>query len=104
MFNVPKNSKGKTRSVSAHARIRITNRLGLHARPASRFAQLASQFQSQIWLERDGTSVDAKSILEVLTLACPQGTDLIVKAEGPDAISAVEALEQLVKKKFGELD
>ncbi len=82
----------------------IQNRLGLHARPASRFAQLASGFESDIWLTRDGKSVDGKSILEVLTFACPAGTQLMVRAEGPDAEDAVEALAGLVAASFGEID
>ncbi len=82
----------------------ILNRLGLHARPASRFAQLASSFQSDVWLIRDGDSVDGKSILEVLTFACPTGTKLVVRAEGPDAKEAVEALASLVATRFGEID
>ena len=82
----------------------IKNRLGLHARPASRFAKLASTFQSEIRLHKNGESVDGKSILEVLTLACPKGTELIVSAEGPDSIAAVDALERLVDNHFGELD
>ncbi|OCC15252.1 Phosphotransferase system, phosphocarrier protein HPr [Dissulfuribacter thermophilus] len=90
--------------MKAEQKITIKNRLGLHARPATRFAQLASTFQSQIWLERNGESVDGKSILEVLTLACPKGTTLIVRAEGPDSIDAVEALKRLVENRFGEID
>ena len=82
----------------------ILNRLGLHARPASRFAQMASGFESDIWLIRDGESVDGKSILEVLTFACPSGTKLVVRAEGPDAQEAVEALADLVATCFGEID
>ncbi len=82
----------------------IQNRLGLHARPASRFAQLASAFKADIWLVRDGLSVDGKSILEVLTLACPAGTRLIVRARGHDAGEAVEALADLVATRFGEID
>ena len=82
----------------------IKNRLGLHARPASRFAKLASTFKSEIRLQRNGESVDGKSILEVLTLACPKGTELIVVAEGPDSVEAVEALYRLVENQFGEID
>ncbi len=82
----------------------ILNRLGLHARPASRFAQLASSFDSEIWLVRDGQCVDGKSILEVLTFACPSGTSLLIQAEGPDAKEAVEALADLVATRFGEID
>ena len=84
--------------------VRIKNRLGLHARPASRFAKLASTFHSEIRLQKNGESVDGKSILEVLTLACPKGTDLIVIAEGPDSMEAIEALYRLVENQFGEED
>lgn len=82
----------------------IKNRLGLHARPATRFAQLASTFECSIWLERDGEAVDGKSILEVLMLACPKGTYLTVKADGKDESEAVNALCSLVENRFGELD
>ncbi|RUM89791.1 MAG: HPr family phosphocarrier protein [Thermodesulfatator sp.] len=84
--------------------VTILNRLGLHARPASRFAQLASSFKSDVWLVRDGNEVDGKSILEVLTFACPSGTELVVRAQGPDAREAVEALASLVATRFGEID
>ncbi|WP_309474808.1 HPr family phosphocarrier protein [Dissulfurirhabdus thermomarina] len=82
----------------------ISNRLGLHARPAARFARMASGFRSRVWLVRDGEAVDGKSILEVLTLACPKGTRLIIRASGPDAQLAVDTLCQLVTDSFGELD
>ena len=85
-------------------KIVIRNRLGLHARPASRFAKLASTFQSEIRLQKNGEAVDGKSILEVLTLACPRGTELIVSAEGPDSMEAVQALHRLVENQFGEID
>ena len=84
--------------------ITILNRLGLHDRPASRFAQTASLFKSDIWLVKNGKSVDGKSILEVLTISCPSGTQLTIRAKGPDAKEAVEALEELVAKRFGEID
>ena len=84
--------------------VTILNRLGLHARPASRFAQLASEFDAEVWLEKDGVAVNGKSILEVLILACPQGSVLTIKADGPDADIAVSALKTLVVLRFGELD
>jgi len=90
--------------MNARVQVVIKNRLGLHARPASRLAQLASTFQSAIWIERNGKSVDGKSILEVLTLACPQGAALTLRAEGPDSAEAVEALRRLVENKFGGID
>ncbi len=84
--------------------ITIKNRLGLHARPASRFAQLASEFNSDIYLVRDGEAVDGKSILEILTIACPQGSVLTLTADGEDAGEAVEALRELVAGCFGNID
>ncbi len=84
--------------------ITILNRLGLHARPASRFALLASEFSSDIYLVRDGELVDAKSILEILTIACPKGTKLTLRAEGEDAPQAIEALKELVAGRFGNID
>lgn len=86
------------------ATVTILNRLGLHARPASRFAQLANEFQSEVWLIKGTEAVDGKSILEVLTLACPPGSVLTVRAEGKDAREAVTALEKLVAVGFGGLD
>jgi phosphocarrier protein HPr len=86
------------------ATVTILNRLGLHARPACRFAQLANEFQSEVWLIKGTEAVDGKSILEVLTLACPQGSVLTVRAEGKDACEAVLALEKLVAVGFGGLD
>ncbi len=90
--------------MKAEKEVVILNRLGLHARPASRFAQMASNFQSDIWIEKDGISVDGKSILEVLTVSCPSGTKVIIRAEGADAKEAVEALSHLVARRFGEID
>jgi phosphocarrier protein len=78
--------------------------LGLHARPAARFAQKASEFNAEIWLMKDGEKVDGKNILEVLTLACPKGTVLKVRAVGPDSKRAVTDLKKLVERRFGELD
>ncbi len=82
----------------------IVNRLGLHARLAARFSQLASGFASNIWLIKDGKRVDAKSILEVLTLACPTGSRLTILAEGPDELEALTALQLLIETGFAEYD
>ncbi len=84
--------------------VTIRNRLGLHARPASRFAQLAGEFKSDIYLVKDNETVDGKSILEILTIACPKGSVLTLRAEGDDAQEAVEALRELVAGCFGNID
>lgn len=80
----------------------LVNVLGLHARAAARWVQVASRFQSRLTLSKDGRTVDAKSILGVLMLAASQGERLILSAEGPDAEPAVDALTALVRSRFGE--
>jgi phosphocarrier protein len=83
-------------------RVRIVNRLGLHARAAARFVELATRFESHVQLKRDGDAVDGKSILGILTLAAPRGTELEIVAEGSDEASALAALQDLVDSGFGE--
>ena len=80
----------------------VTNRDGLHLRPAHTLAKLSATFASEIQLVRDGEAVDGKSILSIITLAAAQGTKLTLRAEGPDAEEAVTALEQLFQGGFGE--
>lgn len=72
----------------------IQEELGLHARPAARLAQLAQTFQSEISLEMDGMTVDAKSILDILSLAAGKGTSLSVHCAGEDASLALTAMER----------
>lgn len=80
----------------------ILNSLGLHARAAAQFVSLAAKFDSEIYVEKDGYEVNGKSIMGVMTLAAPQGTQLIVKAVGGDAEDAVAKLGELIRNKFGE--
>lgn len=80
----------------------ISNRLGLHARAAAKFVQLAGRFRAHITLSKDGQMVDGKSILGILTLAAAQGTHLALRAEGDDEAEAVAALTDLIDGKFGE--
>jgi phosphocarrier protein HPr len=80
----------------------INNAQGMHARPATLFAELASGFESTIEVVRDSQVVDGKSILHVMTLAAAQGTELTIHANGADAKQAVDALAQLVESEFGE--
>ncbi len=82
--------------------VTITNKYGLHARPAMQFVETASRFDADVYLERGGNCADAKSIMEVLMLAAENGSDLLIKADGEDAEAAVEALSQLVASKFDE--
>lgn len=81
----------------------VRNKLGLHARAASRLVKLASGFQAEIYVEKDGTRANAKSIMGILMLAAGRGARLQVTALGPDAEEAILALVQLIEEdKFHE--
>jgi phosphocarrier protein len=83
--------------------VRVTNRLGLHARAAAKFVHLASTFRSRVLLRSSDSEVDGKSILGLLTLAATTGTTLSIVAEGSDSREAVEALSRLIQSRFGEV-
>ncbi|MBT8040125.1 MAG: HPr family phosphocarrier protein [Xanthomonadales bacterium] len=80
----------------------IINKLGLHARAATRLVNRATAFKSDINLVRGQRSVNAKSIMGVLTLAASMGTELVILADGPDEEEAVAALLKLINDRFGE--
>jgi phosphocarrier protein HPr len=82
--------------------ITIVNRLGLHARAAAKFVHLASGFTSRVTVSRDGTRVDGKSILGLLTLAASKGTKLHLMIQGDDEREAGLRLSELVHGRFGE--
>ncbi|MCP3868944.1 MAG: HPr family phosphocarrier protein [Gammaproteobacteria bacterium] len=82
--------------------IDIINKLGLHARAAAKFVTLASRYESDIQLVRNDQKVNGKSIMSVMMLAVGQGTSLELIADGGDEADALEALEDLVKSRFGE--
>ena len=84
------------------AQIRISNKLGLHARAAARFVHLANKFSSRISVAKNGTRVDGKSILGLLTLAASKGTRLKLVADGEDEQEAVRQLAELVSDGFLE--
>lgn len=73
-------------------RLRVLDPTGLHARPAARFVQAASRFQSRIAIEAEGRSADAKSLLAILGLALRPGTEIVLLAEGADDARAVDEL------------
>jgi len=81
----------------------VRNRLGLHARAAAKIAALASQYQARITLEKAGAQVDAASILDLLTLDCPCGSEVTARAMGPEADQALAALADLFAQQFGEM-
>jgi phosphocarrier protein len=80
----------------------ITNKLGVHARAAAKLVQVATKFKSKIYFEKDGWEVNGKSLLGILTLECPKGSRLIVRAQGVDAPEAIAALGELIENKFDE--
>jgi phosphocarrier protein len=82
--------------------LKLKNKLGMHARAAAALVKVAQQFKAEIYLEHKGQTANGKSILGILTLACPQGGMLTIKADGVDAFNALEALENLIENKFGE--
>ena len=83
-------------------RITVRNKLGLHARPSALLAKTAGLFKSSITLTHEKRCVDAKSILGLMTMALPCGTELFVTADGPDEKAAVESIVELFRDRFGE--
>jgi phosphocarrier protein HPr len=87
---------------TAAATMGICNQRGLHARASAKFVKLASSFESEIRVTRDGVTVNALSIMGLLMLGAGNGCEVLVEAEGPDAAEAIEALSDLVNRKFDE--
>lgn len=82
--------------------VMITNKLGLHARPAAKLVQTASAFESDIVLIKENLEVNAKSIMGVMMLAAEMGATIIIKADGPDEKEAIKAVAHVFNSKFGE--
>jgi len=80
----------------------ICNQRGLHARASAKFVKLASSFESEIRVTRDGATVDARSIMGLLMLGAGNGCSVEIAAQGPDAADAVAALTDLVNRRFDE--
>ncbi|HZV98846.1 MAG TPA: HPr family phosphocarrier protein [Methylophilaceae bacterium] len=82
--------------------IEIINKLGLHARASTKLTQTASQFGSEIWIERNGRRVNAKSIMGVMMLAASKGSKINLETSGEDEKPAMDALVNLIVSRFGE--
>jgi phosphocarrier protein HPr len=82
--------------------VQIANRNGLHARPAAEIVKAAARFKSDITIRRDDLEVNGKSIMGVMMLAAEYGATLLVRADGPDAAEAVDAIANVIDGKFGE--
>jgi phosphocarrier protein len=84
------------------AELLIANKLGLNARASAKLTQVASGFQSEVWLSRNGRRVNAKSIMGVMMLAAGKGATVMVETEGADAEAALAAVRSLGADRFGE--
>lgn len=91
-----------TETGTASSQVYIRNELGLHARPAAILAKEAGKFDSTIQLILEDSAVDAKSVLDILSLAAVQGKTITIQAAGPDAQTAVSHLERFFLEGFGE--
>ena len=83
-------------------RVTLVNQLGLHARAAAKLVRIASTFESEIRLRGEAREADAKSIVGVMMLAAPKGSELEIEASGDDARGAVDTLRALIDARFGE--
>ena len=88
--------------MSTSTTVGICNQRGLHARASAKFVKLASSFESEVKVTRDGVTVDARSIMGLLMLGAGNGCDVQIEADGPDAEEAVAALKDLVNRRFDE--
>jgi phosphocarrier protein HPr len=84
--------------------VEIVNRAGMHARPAAEFVKIAGRFSADIRVEKDGLEVNGKSIMGVLMLAAERGSRLRLSAKGKDAEDALDALADLVRRGFEEME
>ena len=80
----------------------VSNKLGIHARPAAMFVKVANRFACNIFVEKDGEKVNGKSIMGLMMLAAGPGSKLTVTCEGDDGPKALEEIEALIKRKFDE--
>lgn len=80
----------------------IQNKLGLHARASAKLTQMASGFAAEVWLERNGRRINAKSIMGVMMLAAAKGATVTVETDGNDEDAALDAILGLIADKFGE--
>ena len=83
-------------------KIKITNKLGLHARAAAKIVTLTNNFNSSVTIKNGEKSADAKSIMKLLMLSAPKGTEITISANGIDEINVINSLKNLIENKFDE--
>lgn len=86
----------------ATRQVTIPNTQGLHARPIALISRLANEFESPLLIDMEGLEVDGRSVLELMTLCAPKGSELLLKAEGNDAEELVDRVAALIESGFGE--
>lgn len=101
-MNIASNDKVASGTERVCVEMVVTNKLGLHARPAAMFVKVSNQHDCEIWVEKDGEEVNGKSIMGLMMLAAGQGSRLTVSAEGKGAQEAIDALQELLNSKFNE--
>ena len=82
--------------------ITISNKLGLHARASAKLTKLAGSYPCEVWMERNGRRINAKSIMGVMMLAAGKGSKVVVETQGDDEQEALDAILKLIADKFGE--
>ncbi len=82
--------------------VTIVNKLGMHARPSAMFVTEATRFEAEVWLTKDSTKVNGKSIMGVMMLAAEKGSELLLEVNGPDEDAALAALVKVIASGFGE--
>ncbi|MCX8144719.1 MAG: HPr family phosphocarrier protein [Azovibrio sp.] len=80
----------------------IINKLGLHARASAKLTQTASRFACEVWMEKNGRRINAKSIMGVMMLAAAKGSSVTIETDGPDEAEAMQAILALIADRFGE--
>ena len=102
MIGLQHDSTTTSNNIMIKLDLEIVNKLGLHARASSKLTQTASQFNSEIWIEKNGRKVNAKSIMGVMMLAAGKGSFIGLEASGSDEVDAMSALQALINDYFGE--
>jgi 16S rRNA (cytidine1402-2'-O)-methyltransferase len=97
-----KDEMGEESGGESVRRLKVRNSLGLHARSAAKIVELGRQYRSRLFLRKDGEEVDGSSILSILTLACPKGTEMEARIVGEDSERFMEELSELFERRFGE--
>ena len=83
-------------------KVKITNELGMHARPAAQIAQMAEEASQGVWISDGSNRVDASSIIDILTMCATKGTEVVIEVEGKDDIKIMEAIATFFEDGFGE--